>query len=245
MPPLMKLSHVSKIFTEGKKSMVALDDISLSVENGELLVIVGPSGSGKSTLLRIMSGLEKEFDGTLTYAKGLSQKDFSFVFQQFALLPWLTVRQNAELGLIARNMPEHLRLPRVMRELKRLGLDKFADHYPRELSGGMKQRVGIARAFASDPKVIFMDEAFSELDSFTAEELRHDLLALWKEKRPTIILVTHLVDEAVKLSDRIAVLTARPGKLEKIFKNTLPRPRAKRSEDFFNLEDKVMNIIKP
>jgi NitT/TauT family transport system ATP-binding protein len=245
MSALIKLSHISKVFTEGNETTVALDDISLTVNAGELLILVGPSGCGKSTILRIMSGLEKNFEGTLTYAKGVTKSDFGFVFQQFALLPWLTVKQNVELGLIARNIPEPARIRRVMRELKRLGLDKFADHYPRELSGGMKQRVGIARAFATDPKVIFMDEAFSELDSFTAEELRDDLLTMWHERKPTIILVTHLVSEAIKLADRIAVLTPRPGRIEKILKNDLPRPRAKRSPEFFALEDKVMNIIKP
>lgn len=245
MAALIKLSHVSKVFSEGKDQTIALDDINLTVNAGELLVVVGPSGSGKSTILRIMSGLEKDFEGTLTYAKGVTTADFGFVFQQFALLPWLTVKQNVELGLIARNIPERTRARRVMRELKRLGLDKFANHYPRELSGGMKQRVGIARAFATDPKVIFMDEAFSELDSFTAEELRDDLLTMWHERQPTIILVTHLVSEAIKLADRIAVLTPRPSRVEKILKNNLPRPRAKRSPEFFALEDKVMTIIKP
>jgi NitT/TauT family transport system ATP-binding protein len=155
------------------------------------------------------------------------------------------VRQNVELGLIARNVPEHVRVRRVMRELKHLGLEKFAQHFPRELSGGMRQRVGIARAFATDPKIIFMDEAFSELDSFTAEELRQELLEIWREHQPTIVLVTHLVEEAVELADRIAILTARPGRIEKIVKNALPRPRVTRSREFFSLQDKITTIIRP
>lgn len=225
--------------------MVALDDINLSINPGELFVIAGPSGSGKSTILRIMSGLEKDFDGSVAYGRGITRKDFSFVFQQFALLPWLTVKENVEIGLIARKITPHIRARRVMAELKLLGLEKFCNHYPRELSGGMRQRVGIARAFATDPKIIFMDEAFSELDSFTAEELRHELLDIWREKKPTIILVTHLVNEAIELADRIAVLTPRPGKIEKIIKVTLDRPRAKRSPEFFALEDKLTGIIRP
>ena len=179
-------------------------------------------------------------------------RDFSFVFQQFALLPWLTVSENISIGLVARNVSARHVKERVNKELKRFGLENFGDEYPRELSGGMRQRVGIARALATDPKVIFMDEPFSELDSFTAEELRKELLRIWQnpewiggEARPTIVMVTHIVEEAIELADRIAVLTPRPAKIERIVKNGLPRPRELRSQAFYALEDELYRLIRP
>jgi len=242
---LITLEAVSKTFKEKNIELTVLQDISLEVFSGEFLVCVGPSGAGKSTLLRIMSGLEKSYQGKVILNSGLTQKDMSFVFQQFALLPWLTVYQNVELGLIARHVPENERKLKVMEELKTFGLYKFANAKPRGLSGGMRQRVGIARALATDPKVIFMDEPFSELDSFTAEELRQELLSIWHKRKPTIVMVTHLIPEAIELADRIAVLTARPGKLEAILENKIPRPRAKRSKEFYILEDKLYKAIQP
>lgn len=236
MKPVITLDNVTKKF-----QVTAVEHISLEVFAGEFFVFLGPSGSGKSTILRIMSGLEKSYQGRCERAPGTT----SFVFQQFAIWPWLTVAENIEIGLVACNMPEHERRTRVEKELTRFGLTKFSHAYPRELSGGMRQRVGIARAIATDPKIIFMDEPFSELDSFTAVRLRKDILAIWKETRPTIVLVTHLIEEAIELSDRIAVLTSRPGRLEEIVTNTLPRPRKKRSKEFFALEDRLYRLVSP
>jgi len=255
MKSLITLTHVSKEFVEeGESGVTALDDINLEIFPGEIFVFVGPSGCGKSTILRIMSGLEKKFSGNVALGEGISQKDFSFVFQQFALLPWLTVAENISMGLVARNVPSRHIKERVNKELKRFGLEKFGDDHPHELSGGMRQRVGIARALATDPKVIFMDEPFSELDSFTAEELRKELLRIWQdpdwvkgERRspPTIVLVTHIVEEALELGDRIAVLTPRPGKIERIVTNSLSRPRELRSQSFHTLEDELYRLIRP
>ncbi|MBI3335352.1 MAG: ABC transporter ATP-binding protein [Candidatus Portnoybacteria bacterium] len=245
METALSLHHITKIFTENSRHLTVLEDISLEIFSGEFFVILGPSGSGKSTLLRIVSGLEKNYRGEVTYASTLSHSDMSFIFQQFALLPWLTVYQNVELGLVARHAQKEFRAKKVMEELVRLGLEKFTHAYPRELSGGMRQRVGIARALATDPKIIFMDEAFSELDSFTAEELRKEFLKIWQERKPTIIMVTHLIPEAIELADRIAVFTPRPGKIEKIVANKLGRPREKRSEEFYHLEDELAKVIRP
>ncbi len=242
----ISLEHITKAFQEGaNKEFIAVHDINLEIEKGEIFELVGPSGSGKSTLLRIMSGLDKKFSGSIKMAPDISSSDISFVFQEFALLPWLTVRENIELGLLGRGMPKDRRRLIADKEIKRLRLESFHNSYPRELSGGMKQRVGIARAFVTDPKIIFMDEPFSELDSFTAEELRKELLAIWADRKPTIIMVTHIVEEAVELGDTIAALTSTPGKIEKIVKNTLPRPREKRSSDFFALEDVIYKLIRP
>jgi NitT/TauT family transport system ATP-binding protein len=219
--------------------MLALERITMEVKEGEFFVFIGPSGCGKSTLLRIMSGLEKPDSGSFAFSPGIERKDMAFVFQSFALLPWLTVSENIELGLIGRGMPKEERTKIVKRELTTFGLEKFAHAKPHDLSGGMQQRVGIARAFAVDPKILFMDEPFSELDSFTAEELRKELLRIWRDRKTTIIFVTHIIEEAVQLADRIAVLSPRPGRLEKIFVNELPRPRNKRSDLFFKLEDEL------
>ncbi|MBI4119773.1 MAG: ABC transporter ATP-binding protein [Parcubacteria group bacterium] len=246
MQPIISLHNISKHFEEDRgKRLTALQNIDMEIFPGEFFVILGPSGSGKSTLLRIMSGLEKNYEGILALGDGIESSDTSFVFQQFALLPWLTVAENVELQLLAGNIRKETRRNMAMRELKILGLEKFADAYPKELSGGMRQRVGLARALAAQPKIIFMDEPFSEVDSFTAEELRKEVLNIWGEKKITIIMVTHLIEEALQLADRIAVLTPRPGKIEKIITNNLPRPREKRSQDLYRLEDELYKLIKP
>ena len=247
MKPAITLTRISKTFTAagpGSAKVVAIEDINLQIREGEFFVFVGPSGCGKSTLLRIMSGLEKNYDGQMALADGLFHKDIGFVFQQFALLPWLSVYENVELGLLARQVPEAERRPAVMSELKRFGLESFARSYPRELSGGMKQRVGIARALVTQPKLLFLDEAFSELDSFTATALRRDLLEIWKERNLTVVMVSHIVQEALELADRIAVMSAHPGKVVQVIDNTLPRPRQKRLPEFFAMEDQLSGLIK-
>ena len=245
--PLITLAHVTKVFFDRpSEGLTALEDINLKVFAGEFFILLGPSGSGKSTLLRIMSGLEKEYHGDILMAKDIQDhRSFSFVFQQFALLPWLTVSQNIELGLLARRMPQKERAKIVQKELTQFRLEHFAGVLPHELSGGMRQRVGIARALATSPRVLFMDEPFSELDSFIAEELRHALLDIWQERNLTIIMVTHIAQEALQLASRIAILTSQPGKIEKIIENKLPRPRDKRAPEFFELEDIIYKVIKP
>jgi len=242
--PILTISSVTKYFgSTPKDRMMALDHIDLEIKEGEFFVLVGPSGCGKSTLLRIISGLDTPSQGAITLREDVSHKDMSFVFQNFALMPWLTVSENIEIGLIGKGIEQSERKKIIQRELKTFGLEKFAHAHPHNLSGGMQQRVGIARAFATDPSILFMDEPFSELDSFTAEELRRELLSIWHERKTTIIMVTHIIEEAVQLADRIAVVTSRPGKIEKIFSDTLDRPRDKRSPAFFALEDEVLNQI--
>lgn len=244
MEAILSLSHISKVFKEPNGKIVpVLTDISLSIRPGEFFILLGPSGSGKSTILRIMSGLEKSFGGNLAYGADMKAGAMSFVFQQFALLPWMSVYDNVALGLVAHK--EGNRRERVSAELKRLGLERFAREYPRELSGGMRQRVGIARALVTNPKIMFMDEPFSELDSFTAEELRAEVLRIWEETKTTIIMVTHLIPEAIELADRIAVLTKRPATIEKIIENKMPRPRLKRSKAFYDLEDSLYALVAP
>lgn len=242
--PIIQLKKVSKSFGTSNKRTLVLSNIDLQIKKGEFFVFVGPSGSGKSTLLRIMSGLEKSYKGELVLDDGALPR-MSFVFQQFALMPWLTIFENVEMALYSQNMSRDERKQRVSKELKTLGLQKYAQNHPRDLSGGMRQRVGIARAIVGEPEIMFMDEPFSELDSFTAQELRAELLGIWEKRRMTVVMVTHIVDEAVELADRIAVLTPRPGKIEKIYVNNMNRPRAKRTPEFFQLEDLVTKTIRP
>lgn len=246
MNSIITVKDVSKNFAiEGRQKLSVLHNINLEIAEGEFFMILGPSGSGKSTLLRVMSGLEPEYQGNVHYGEGITRADISFVFQEFAIFPWLTVFENIALGLRARHTPEHIVKKVVERELERFNLTNFSHAFPRELSGGMKQRIGIARALATDPKVIFMDEPFSELDSFTADDLRKEFLRIWKETHQTVIMVTHLIGEAIELADRIAVFTPRPGKIEKIITNPLPHPCNKRTEDFFRLEDELYALIRP
>ena len=240
--------NISKVFKDFRgRSFQALHEINLNIQEGEFFVLLGPSGCGKSTLLRIMSGLENKFSGAQFYKDNIGMKDFGFVFQQFALLPWLTVEENASLGLIAKENGRKLTTEKKKEVgilLKSLGLEKFAKEYPKELSGGMKQRVGLARALAVNPKVIFMDEPFSALDSFTAKVLREELLSIWQERKMTVVMVTHKTEEALQLGDRIGVMSRSPGKLDDIIVNTLPRPRELRSNEFFALVDKIEKLVK-
>lgn len=242
----LTLEHVSKAFhdTPGQAFPV-VRDVTLTIAAGEIFTLLGPSGSGKSTLLRIMSGLEHDYEGAVTFGPGFTKHDVGFVFQQFALLPWLSVSENIALGLRARGVAPGDRSTIVRREVDRFGLHKFAGASIRELSGGMRQRVGIARALAINPKIIFMDEPFSELDSFTAEDLRQELLTIWQQTGLTIVLVTHMIPEAIELADHIAVLTPRPARIEKIVSNTLPRPRQMRTEPFYHLEDELNQLVRP
>lgn len=244
---VLNLKNVNKTYRRpGEDALKVLENINLRIQENEIFIFLGPSGCGKSTLLRIMAGLDKSYEGEILYGPNINPKtDINFVFQEFALLPWLTVEKNVEIGLIARGVKLEERRNLVLKELRALGLEKFANSHPKALSGGMKQRVGIARALVTNPKVLFMDEAFSELDSFTAEELRKEILNIWRERNFTIVMVTHIIEEALELADRIAVLAPRPGKIEAIVTNDLPRPREKRIKSFYTLEDRIYKLIKP
>ena len=244
MNAALTLRNASKTFqgTDGS-TLTVLKAITLQIGRGEFFVFVGASGSGKSTLLRIMSDLLDLSTGTITRAPDIAGEDMAFVFQQFALLPWLSVEANIGLGLLSKGMEEHERKKRVEKELVEFGLRDFRHYRPKDLSGGMRQRVGIARAFAVQPKILFLDEPFSELDSFTASSLRHELLAQWVERRPTIVMVTHILEEAIELADRIAVLGEKPGRIVKIVDNNLARPRSLRSQEFFTRVDELKAFL--
>ena len=247
---LLEIDSVRQAFPrpDGGQLLV-LDDINLELAEGEIVALLGRSGSGKSTLLRLVAGLARPTAGTLRYlgqpiagpAPGISM-----VFQSFALFPWLTVLENVEAPLQARGMGEAEQRSRSLKILDAVGLDGFQTAYPKELSGGMRQRVGFARALVVEPEVLFMDEPFSALDVLTAENLRSELLELWQNKTmPTqaIFLVTHNIEEAVLLADRIIVLGRNPGMIRTDFKVTLPHPRDRKSEAFTQLVDYIYKVL--
>lgn len=246
MKSAITLNNIYQRFADAKgKKTEILKDINLTIHEGEFFVILGESGAGKSTLIRIMSGLDKPSSGEVVYDKAIDMKeDIGFVFQQFAILPWLTVSENIELGLIGRRVPEARRAEILARELASFKLEKFAHLHPHELSGGQKQRVGLARAFATESKIIFLDEPFSELDFFTSEELRKDLLTIWQQRKQTVIMISHNITEAVELADRIAVMSARPGQIKSIIDNKLPRPRVARTSEVYSIEDELYKLLK-
>jgi NitT/TauT family transport system ATP-binding protein len=206
----------------------ALQGFELDVNEGEFLSIVGPSGCGKSTFLNVLLGLLRPDSGDLTlrgkYIAGPGA-DRAMVFQEFGLLPWRTVQSNIELGLELKGVPADARREVSRRFIAMVGLVGFEGHYPHELSGGMKQRVGLARALATDPDVLLMDEPFAALDAQTRDLMQVELLRIWNEARKTVLFVTHQIDEAIYLSDRVIVMTRRPGRAKKTFTVELPRPR--------------------
>jgi NitT/TauT family transport system ATP-binding protein len=206
----------------------ALGNFDIDVEEGEFLSIVGPSGCGKSTFLNILLGLIKPDSGELLmkgHAISGPGTDRAMVFQEFGLLPWRTVRHNIELGLELKKLPAAKRHAIADRLVALVGLGGFEHHYPHELSGGMKQRVGLARALATDPDVLLMDEPFAALDAQTRDLMQVELLRVWREARKTVLFVTHQIDEAIYLSDRVMVMSKRPGRAKKTFVIGLPRPR--------------------
>ena len=229
--PKVLVKEVSVTFESHGRSVLALDRISLQAHAGEFLCIVGPSGSGKSTLLRVLAGLLRQSAGEVRIeADHPGSPLTAMVFQEHALLPWRTVRDNVTFGLENRGVGRAERDARAREMLAMVGLTRFAAHYPHQLSGGMKQRVGIARALASDPEVLLMDEPLAALDAQTRIILQEELLRIWGQDRPaaerrTVVFITHAIDEAVFLADRVAVMTSHPGRIKAVIDVDLPRPR--------------------
>ncbi|RCK74320.1 MAG: ABC-type nitrate/sulfonate/bicarbonate transport system, ATPase component [Anaerolineae bacterium] len=247
--PLLKLRHIHQIYTSGSRRFTAVQDVNLTVYEGEFIALLGPSGCGKSTLLRIITGLQKPSEGTVLYrdqpVEGVNPYA-SIVFQTFALFPWLTVLENVELALKARGVPANIRTPRALDLIDRVGLDGFESAYPRELSGGMRQKVGFARAMAVEPELLCLDEPFSALDVLSAESLRNELMELWTTgKIPTraILMVSHNIEETVFMADRIVVMDKEPGRILSELTITLPHPRQKKSDEFQTLIDQVYSML--
>jgi len=246
---LLKATSVTKYYGEGRKRILVLKEVSLEIREGEIVSILGPSGSGKSTLLRVLAGLAAATEGGVSF-RGVPQQGanphIAIVFQTFALFPWLTVYQNVELGLLNSELPETQRRRRVLEAIDLIGLDGFEDAFPKELSGGMRQRVGFARALVVQPEVLFMDEPFSALDVLTAENLRKELLSLWRSRKiPTkaIVMVTHNIDEAVLMGDRIVVMGANPGLVRVDIPGLPIEERGKNRPEHVGLVDYIYGVI--
>ena len=242
----VELSNVSKVYEDPPEIVRALQDISFNINEGEFLCIVGPSGCGKSTLLRMIAGLDRPSSGQIRFRGDLlnaPHSKISMVFQSFALLPWRTVLQNVEFGLEIQGKPKQERGARAARLLDMVGLRGSEHLYPKQLSGGMKQRVGIARALAVDPEVVLMDEAFSAIDEFTAGELRAEVSRIHRMSRKTFLLVTHNLPEAIELADRILVLSARPAKVKSIVGVDLERPRTSTDSEFVTIHKDIFALL--
>jgi len=247
--PIMDLRSLYKTYRHKDTDYLAVENISLTIYEGEFLAIVGPSGSGKSTLLRMMNGLSPPTKGEVHYKNAL-QNDINLecgmVFQAFALLPWMTVHENIELGLEARGIGTAQAKKKADYYIDKVGLDGNEDAYPRELSGGMKQRVGIARALAIEPEILLMDEPFSQLDPLTSINLREEVLDIWNDPNlrvNTVVMVTHSIEEAVEMADRVVVMGSKPGKILRVITIPLARPRDKNSEEFHNLVGEIFSLI--
>ena len=231
---------------EEKEPVVALDDISFEVEDGEFICILGTSGCGKTTLLRIIAGLEKPTSGEVLVGgvpvEGPSPER-GMVFQEYSLFPWRNVLENIAFGLEMKNIPKEERLKLARTYVKRVNLEGFETAYPHELSGGMRQRVAIARALANDPQVLLMDEPLGALDAQTRNQMQQELLEIWEREKKTVIFVTHSVDEAVYLADRMVVLSPRPGRVDDIVPVDIPRPRDRTTVAFSELRKKILNRL--
>jgi NitT/TauT family transport system ATP-binding protein len=225
--PQLRVRGLGKEFLAGGQKVTALQNVNLEVKRGEFCCIVGPSGCGKTTLLRIVAGLETHTSGELELAHFDPTKPLhSMVFQDQSVFPWMTVKSNVEYGLRMRGAPAGERRDVVEHYIHKVGLAAFKNSYPHQLSGGMKQRVSIARAFANDPEILLMDEPFAALDEQNKAILQEELLRIWEESRKTVLFITHSIDEALVLSDRALIMTARPGRLKADVPVTLARPRA-------------------
>ena len=247
---IIDAKHITQSFTsDSGTTQHVLHDISFTLREGEIVAILGRSGAGKSTFLRTMAGLIQPTEGTVTYrGRELTGPNpgVAIVFQTFALMPWLTVQDNVELGLRARGVSKEKRTELALAAIDAIGLDGFETAYPKELSGGMRQRVGIARALVLRPDALFMDEPFSALDVLTAENLRQEVLKLWSSEErdiKSVVIVTHNIEEAVQMADRVVVLGSHPGHLIADVQVDLPRPRDKHSAEFEAMVDNLYAIL--
>jgi NitT/TauT family transport system ATP-binding protein len=252
--PIIAIDHVGKIFDGGSGPVTALHDVSLAIAPGEFVSLIGPSGCGKSTLMRLIGDLAQPSTGSIqvkgkTPARARIDRDYGIVFQAPVLYDWRTVHKNIELPLEVMGRPSAERRARTQTMLKLVGLQDFGDSYPWQLSGGMQQRVSIARALAFSPSILLMDEPFGALDEITRERMQAELLTIWgdAETDTTVIFVTHSIPEAVFLSDRVVVMSPRPGRIERVVTINLPRPRdigTRESPRFFELVTEVRESLK-
>ena len=249
-PAILELKGVQKSFDRGTgQPLRVLEDINLDIRPNEVVALIGPSGCGKSTIMRIFAGLIEPTKGQVTYRgrrqEGLNES-VAIVFQGFALYPWMTVEANVENVLRAKGLSREEIKERTNHAIQMVGLEGFEEAYPRELSGGMKQRVGMARALSVNPEILFMDEPFSQVDALTAEGLRAEILDIWddRDRNPSsILMVSHDIKEVTFMADRIVVLSANPGRIRTIVENPLARPRDTRSPEFMRLVDQLHDII--
>ena len=234
----MEINGISKMFFSDKGYFTAIKDVSFDVNDGEFLVILGPGRCGKTVLLNIIAGLEQQTGGTVVYNgrewKGVNP-EISMVFQKLALMPFKTVMENVELGLKFRGMSKGQRRELAQHYIELVGLKGFEKSYPTQLSGGMKQRVGIARAYAADPKLLIMDEPFGQLDAQTRYQMQEEILRIWEKEKRTVIFVTNNIEEACYLGDRIILLSDRPATVKEVYPISIPRPRDMVSEEFLKL----------
>ena len=246
----LEIAHLSKRYWRDSRDVLALADVSLSVNEGEFLAIVGPSGCGKTSLLNIVAGLLPYQDGTVAIdGKKISGPgtDRAVVFQHSSLLPWRNIAGNVRYGMeMQRRFDETKMRERTEYFIKLVGLTGFEKHYPNELSGGMQQRVNLARALAADPVVLLMDEPFAALDAQTREFMQAELLKIWTQARKTVLFITHQINEAIYLADRVVVMSARPGRVKDVFPIPFERPRTlslKRDPRFLEIEDKIWQLV--
>lgn len=238
----IKISGLDKEF----KGLVVLKDISIRVEQGEFVAIVGPSGCGKSTLLKLIAGLEDQTSGDLNvFGKPVNgpNKQCMLVLQEHTLYPWRSVAKNVALGLEIQGWPRSKRISKVQEILTAVGLKDFSDYYPHQISGGMCQRASLARAFIMEPDLLLLDEPFGALDALTRLELQEQLLQLWEGTNRSVVLITHDVEEAVFLADRILVMSSLPGRIVKEYRVDLPRPRRRSEKDFANLKSEILDML--
>ena len=239
----LELKHITKAFNTEEGEITALERINLEVKPAEFLCIIGPSGCGKTTLLRMVAGLDHPTSGKILLdgkEVKCASPDRGMVFQEFSLFPWRTILKNVEFGLEIKGIKENKRREIAEKYIALVGLKGFENHYPYELSGGMKQRVAIARALVTEPSILLMDEPFGSVDAQTRNILQEELLDIWQRTKKTVLFVTHSVDEAVYLADRVAVMSARPGCLVKCLAVDIPRPRKRTSAEANEFREKLL-----
>ncbi|AIQ75853.1 MULTISPECIES: ABC transporter ATP-binding protein [Paenibacillus] len=241
--PTIELRNINKEYSSvDDEQTLALKNINLQVSDGEFVCVLGPSGCGKSTLLEIVAGLLKQSTGEIILdgkVQSGTSRDIGVVFQDSALFPWRTIRRNIEFGLEIAGVPRSERRERAIRTIDLVGLGGFADKYPHQLSGGMRQRAGLARTLVADPQVILMDEPFSAVDHLTRLTLQDEIIRIWQQEKKTVFFITHDVAEAVYLATRIVLLSPRPGRIHKIFDVPFERPRSRNDAEILNIVEKI------